>query len=332
MTGTGLPPANRLRRAAVARGRSGPRRTSAALIAATALLVLAGCSSSGSAGGQLPARPAGSAAATSPAAGSTSGPTSAPSGQVPVPAHTVVVMLENHAYSQIIGNPAAPYLNELASHGALFTHSYAITHPSEPNYLALFSGSTHGVTADSCPVELSGPNLAADLIAAGKTFGGYAEDLPATGSQVCSAGEYARKHVPWADFRDVPGSVSMSFSRFPAADPARLPTVSFVIPNLCDDMHDCSVAAGDTWLRAHLSGYARWAMTHDSLLIVTWDEDDGSQVNQIPTIFTGQLVKPGRYAERITHYSVLATIEAAYGLPRDGNAAAVAPITNIWQR
>ena len=77
-------------------------------------------------------------------------------------------MMENHAYSEVIGNAAAPYLNQLARQGAVFTHSYAITHPSEPNYLALFSGSTHGVTADSCPVELTAPNLAADLIAAWK--------------------------------------------------------------------------------------------------------------------------------------------------------------------
>jgi acid phosphatase len=286
-----------------------------------AMLLAAGCASSGSPGAQVP--PVSSAPAPATA--------SAQPSRVPVPAHTVVVMMENHAYSEVIGNPAAPFLNQLAREAAVFTHSYAITHPSEPNYLALFSGSTHGVIDDSCPVELSAPNLAADLIAAGKTFGGYAEDLPGTGSQVCSAAEYARKHVPWADFRNVPRSVSMPFSSFPATDFARLPTVSFVIPNLCHDMHDCSVATGDAWLRTHLSGYAAWAMTHDSLLIITWDEDDGSQSDQIPTIFAGQQVRPGRYAERITHYSVLAALEAAYGLPRDGNAATSTPIAAIWR-
>ena len=98
-----------------------------------------------------------------------------------------------------------------------------------------------------------------------------------------------------------------------------------MIPNLCHDMHDCSVATGDAWLRAHIGGYAGWAMRHDSLLIVTWDEDDGSQGNHIATIFAGQMVRPGRYAEPVTHYSVLATIEAAYALPRDGQAAAATP-------
>jgi len=310
-----------------------------AAVAAGIIIVLlaTGCASASKSLGQSPPGSAGSAtsaigSAATGVPGSGTATASAQAGRVPRPLHTVVVMMENHAYSEVIGNPAAPFLNQLARQGAVFTHSYAITHPSEPNYLALFSGSTHGVTDDSCPVELTAPNLAADLIAAGKTFAGYAEDLPATGSQVCSAGEYARKHVPWADFRNVPGSVSVPFSRFPAADLARLPTVSFVIPNLCNDMHDCSVATGDSWLRTHLSAYARWAMTHDSLLIITWDEDDGSQSNQIPTIFAGQLVLPSRYAERITHYSVLATLEAAYGLPRDGSAAAATPITNIWRR
>jgi len=239
--------------------------------------------------------------------------------------------MENHSYADIVGDPAAPFINELARRGALFTRSYAITHPSEPNYLALFSGSTQGVADDGCPYRFSAPNLAADLIKAGKSFAGYAEDLPGSGSPACSAGEYARKHVPWIDFSNVPSSVSLPFTSFPAAAFARLPAVSFVIPDLCHDMHDCSIATGDTWLRAHIGGYADWAMSHDSLLILTWDEDDGSQANHIVTIFAGQPVRPGSYAEPITHYSVLATIEAAYALPRDGQAATATPITDIWR-
>ena len=106
--------------------------------------------------------------------------------------------------------------------------------------------------------------------------------------------------------------------RVPATAFARLPAVSFVIPNLCHDMHDCSVAVGDTWLRHKVGGYAGWAMTHDSLLILTWDEDDSSQGNHITTISAGQAVRPGSCADPITHYTVLATIEAAHRLPRDG--------------
>ena len=102
------------------------------------------------------------------------------------PAHTVIVMMENLSYGEVIGNRSAPFLNGLARRGALFTNSHAVAHPSEPNYLALFSGSTHGVTDDSCPLRFTGPNLASELIAAGHTFAGYAEGLPGTGSPVCS--------------------------------------------------------------------------------------------------------------------------------------------------
>ena len=314
--------------------RSSRRASLASSAALVALVALAGCAGVGPVSSQ--ARPS---AVTPTEASQPSGggaPPSAPSGATPAvvlrPVHTVVVVMENHSYADIIGNSAAPFINQLARSGALFTRSYAVTHPSEPNYLALFSGSTQAVPDDSCPHTFTAPNLAADLIAAGMSFGGYSEDLPAAGSPLCTQGNYARKHVPWTDFSNVPGSVSKPFTSWPASDFAQLPTVSYVIPNLCNDMHDCSVATGDAWLRAHIGAYANWAMSHDSLLIITWDEDDGSTDNQIPTIFSGQLVSPGQYSQSITHYSVLATIEAAYGLPRGGQAATARPITNVWTR
>ena len=258
-------------------------------------------------------------------------PASAGSPNLAPPAHTVVVVMENHAYSQVIGSHDAPFINALARQGALFTSSYAIGHPSEPNYLALFSGSTQGVTDDSCPHRFTAPNLGSELIAAHLTFAGYSENLPVAGSGVCDAGGYARRHVPWTNFANVPASASQPFSRFPAGSYGRLPTVSFVIPNVCHDMHDCSVAAGDTWLRAHIGGYATWARTHDSLLILTWDEDDDSSGNHIPTIFVGQMVRPGSYGFRITHYSVLRTIEQIYHLRPDAHAASASMITGIWR-
>lgn len=250
---------------------------------------------------------------------------------VPRPRHTVVVVLENRPYGAIIGAPGARYLNSLARNGALFTASYGVAHPSEPNYLALLSGSTQGVISDQCPISLHAPNLASDLTAAGDSFAGYSEGLPAPGSLVCQSGEYARKHVPWTDFSNVPRAANQPFSRFAAGGYASLPTVSFVIPDLCHDMHDCSVATGDAWLRANLHGYVSWAMTHDSLLIVTWDEDDSLHSNHIATIFVGQQVKPGRYRVPIDHYNVLRTIEQAYGLPHRGQAATHYPVTSIWR-
>src|SRR5256885_10044214 len=113
------------------------------------------------------------------AAGSARSATAPParSGAVPAPAHIVVAVMENHGYADVIGNPQAPFINSLASRGALFTRSYAVSHPSEPNYLALFSGSSHGVTSDQCPLSFAAPNLATGLIAAHRTFAGYSEWL-----------------------------------------------------------------------------------------------------------------------------------------------------------
>jgi acid phosphatase len=104
-----------------------------------------------------------------------------------------------------------------------------------------------------------------------------------------------------------------------------------VIPNLCHDMHNCSTATGNAWVQAHIGPYANWAMTHHSLLIVDFDENDGSPGNQIATIFYGATVRPGRYGEPITHYSVLRTIENLYGVRPLGQAASATPITNVWR-
>ncbi|ORW19593.1 alkaline phosphatase family protein [Mycobacterium palustre] len=250
---------------------------------------------------------------------------------LPRPAHVVIVIEENRSASHIIGNKATPFINALAANGANMAQSFAETHPSEPNYLALFAGSTLGVTTDACPVDGGAtPNLASELLAAGYTFAGYAEGLPAVGSTACSAGKYARKHVPWANFTNVPPATSLPFSAFPMGNYASLPTVSFVIPNNDDNMHDGSIAQGDAWLSRELSGYANWAVANNSLLILTWDEDDGGPRNQIPTVIYGAHVQPGTYNERINHYSVLATLEQMYGLPKLGYAAGAAPIATIW--
>jgi phospholipase C len=254
----------------------------------------------------------------------------AASSRIPLPDHVVIVMEENHGYSEIIGNKDAPYINSLASAGALFTKSYAITHPSQPNYLELFSGSNQGVTDDSCPHTFSKKNEESELLAAALTFKGYSQGLPGKGSEVCTSGEYARKHVPWTNFTNDPANTNLPFTKFPT-DYARLPTVSWVIPDLLDDMHNGSISQGDTWLKKNLSDYVTWAQSYNSLLIVTWDEDDGSEGNHIATIFVGPMVAPGQYSEKIDHYNVLRTIEAMYGLKPLGNAAAVKPIKDVWQ-
>jgi len=256
----------------------------------------------------------------------------ASAGSLPAPAHIVIVLEENKPDSAVMGSKAAPYLNALANSGANMTQSFAETHPSEPNYLALFSGNTFGLTSDACPVNAgAAPNLASELLAAGYTFGGFSEDIPAVGSPVCSAGKYARKHVPWVNFTNVPAATSVPFSAFNSrTDYASLPTVSFVIPNLDNDMHDGTIAQADTWLFDNLSHYANWAVANNSLLIISFDEDDGGSKNQIPTVIYGGHVKPGSYSEPISHYNVLATIEEMYGLPKTGLAANAPAISDIW--
>jgi phosphatidylinositol-3-phosphatase len=250
---------------------------------------------------------------------------------LPRPAHIVIVMEENHSYADIIGSASAPYINALANEGALFTSSFAVTHPSQPNYLALFSGSTQGSTDDSCPLTFQGANLASELIAAGLTFTGYAEDLPDVGYTGCTSGSYARKHSPWVNFTTVPSSDNQPFSSFPSSfNYSQLPTVSFVIPNLNNDMHDGTIQQGDTWLKNTIDPYVQWAKSNNSLLIVTWDEDDSSQNNQIPTIFVGPMVKSGQYSETINHYTVLRTLEDMYGLTPLNNSANVSGISDCW--
>lgn len=249
---------------------------------------------------------------------------------LPLPAHIVIVMEENHSYSQIIKSPLAPYINSLAAEGASFTDSHAITHPSQPNYLALFSGSTQGVNSDACPQSFSVANLASEMIAANLTFTGYAEGLPSVGSEACNSGEYARKHAPWTDFTNIPSSANQPFTSFPS-NFSDLPAIAWVIPDLLDDMHTGTVQRADTWLKTHLQAYVTWAQSKNSLLIVTWDENNDAPGNQIPTIFVGPMVKRGEYAEDINHYNVLRTLEALYGLPYLGNSASVTTITDVWQ-
>ncbi|MEA5456676.1 alkaline phosphatase family protein [Sinomonas sp. JGH33] len=303
------------------------RGAAAVLVAGVVAGLLASCGSGGNATATSSAPPTPSASSTGSQA--SADPSSHASGSVPRPSHVVIVVEENHSTGNVIGNAAAPYINSLASQNAFFTDSAAVAHPSEPNYAALFSGSTQGLTDDSCPHTYVAGNLGAQLAAAGQTFAGYSESLPSVGFLGCTAGDYARKHAPWTNFPSVPASANLPFTAFPT-DYSTLPTVSIVVPNLANDMHNGSVHTGDTWLRDNLDAYAQWATTHNSLLIVTWDEDDDHSGNKIPTIFAGAHVKPGRYSEHIDHYRVLRTIEAAYGLEPLGHAAETQPITDVW--
>ena len=268
---------------------------------------------------------------------------------LPVYDHIVIVIAENKDYDQIIGSKTAPYINgALKQEGANLLKMYAEEHHSEGNYFWLFSGSNQGVGfGDAIPAHaVAADNLGAALLAADRSFKGYAEDLPAIGSTASESGAYTRKHAPWLSFSNLPNgttpatSSSLRFKDFPS-DYRELPTVAIVVPNLDHDMHDGSVRDGDKWLQKHIDGYYQWAKQHNSLLILTFDESEHGKKgltdpaapapedqNRVVTILAGAHIKPGDYQEGagVTHVNLLRTLEAMYKLAPSGaqqpNAAA----------
>ena len=310
--------------------------------------------------------------------------------QAPAYDHIVVVIEENHSFSQIIGNSAAPNINALAAIGANIvnastdpqgntTGSHAVRHPSQPNYLELYSGSNQGTIQDghpgtsseplSSPPPFTTPNLGAALRNAGFSFATYSQTLPSVGFDGDSNGPYQRKHNPVANWMNdlsptanqLPSTANQPFTTFQqiANSPggfANLPTVTFVVPDQTYDMHDGTIQQGDDWLKTNIiDTYLPWATTHNSLLIVTWDEDGNSTAsNQIATIFAGAKIKPGNYTETnlnannphvgsptdpgiqtptgtaMNHYNMLSTIEDVYGLTHIGGSMNRRPVSDIF--
>jgi len=257
---------------------------------------------------------------------------------LPVPDHILICILENKGYPQIIDSIAiAPYINALAhdTMSALFTQSYALEHPSQPNYLDLFSGSNQGVTTNNVPsAHFTTPNLARELLDAGKTFVTYAENLPYTGSDTIRSGFYERKHNPVTNWmgtgmNQVPDTCNQPFSNFPV-DYNLLPTVTYIVPDQANDMHNGTIAAGDAWVASHLDGYVQWAKTHHSLFILTFDEDNHNYNNRVVTIFNGPMVRAGQYQKYMNHYSLLRTIEDMYVLEHAGHSGSVESVKECW--
>jgi phosphatidylinositol-3-phosphatase len=242
-----------------------------------------------------------------------------------------LIVMENRDDQGIVGNAAAPYINaSLVPASALMTNSHAVAHPSQPNYLALFSGSTQEITGDSCPHTFSAANLGSAVIAAGKSFAGYSESMPSAGFTRCISSNrlYARKHNPWVNFSNVPATSNLVYDAFPKHPRS----VQFIIPNMCHDMHDCSTRTGDAWLKTHLPAILKWDDANDGLLILTWDEAEPDRGgNPIATLLAGPMIIPGRYSQHITHYDVLRTIEDIFGLSCTANACSANDLTGMWK-
>ena len=275
-------------------------------------------------------------------AGSSFTTTGTASNSVPAFSHIVVVIGENTSASSVFGSSSAPYINALAAAGAKFTNSFAIEHPSQPNYLDLYAGSNQGITDDSyITTKFTTANLGKELINAGKTYITYSEDLPSVGYDGATSGLYARKHNPAANWmgtgtNQIPIATNQPFTSFPT-NFSTLPGVSFVVPNQCSDGHNIcaplnnSVKQFDTWVQTKLDTYKQWCINNNSLLIVTYDEDDFTSTNKIATVFYGANVAVGTYSQTINHYNVLRTIEEAGRLTTHAGAAASAtPIGYCW--
>lgn len=233
--------------------------------------------------------------------------------------HVVWIMLENVGYS-IIGSPSAPYLNSLADQCGLATNDLAVSHPSLPNYIALTSGSTQGITDDGEPDThvLSAPSIFSQLNGDWRT---YAESMPSACDRVTS-GLYAARHNPAVYY--VPISASCKRDDLPLARPMNLAAAfTMIVPNICDDMHSCPVRTGDEWLRRYVPTIIQSPQYQSGslALFITFDENDSQATNRVPTIVVAPSVPHGqRVAVALTHYSLLRTTETLLKVPLLGGA------------
>jgi phosphatidylinositol-3-phosphatase len=277
---------------------------------------------------RLPSRPPAQAAARSRPA-TTASPAPPPAvatspSQVPTEyGHVVVIVLENHSFSSVIGSSQAPYLNGLAGQWSLATGYSGVSHPSLPNYLALVGGDTFGVTSDCTDCFVSAPSLPDRLEAAGRTWKAYMEGMPEP-CFVGSSGLYAQKHDPFVYFDDIRTEAARCDRIVPysslAGDfssAATAPDFAFISPNLCNDGHDCALSVTDAWLGREVPALlASSAFSGSpSLLVITFDEGEGGE-DRVATVLVGSGVKRGyRSATAYDHYSLLRTVETLWQLP-----------------
>ena len=271
-----------------------------------------------------------------------------PAGAVPAFSHVVVIVMENKDCGDVIGNDQAPFLNALARRYALATNYFGITHPSLPNYLSLTGGSTFGITQDCTDCVVHATNLVDQLERAGVSWKAYMEGLPRPCFNGATAGRYAKKHDPFVYYSDVVGSPARCSRVVPLSQLAidlqrsRLPKFAWITPDLCHDMHDCGVAAGDRFLAGVVPGLLR-ALGPRGVLFVTWDEGESDSARgccekatggRVATVVAGQPVRRGiEVAIPYDHYSLLRTIEDAWHLPelRNAGCSCTRPLSAVFK-
>lgn len=245
----------------------------------------------------------------------------------PLFSKVVVIVLENTEFDDIIGNPDAPFFNQLASQYGLATNYFAITNPSLPNYLGIFGGDTFGITEDCEDLSICNrpepfpSNLADQTEASGRTWVAYMEDMPEP-CYIGSSYPYAQKHNPFT-YSDTIRLSPERCANIQPYDPAGpLADFTWITPNLCNDMHDCPISTGDVWLQnivPSILAQPEFQAGGSGVLFITFDE--GSTQNRVATLVIGPLVQPG-YQSSVSqnHYSLLRTIEESWGLPLLGHA------------
>src|SRR3989442_3387399 len=262
-------------------------------------------------------------------------PTPTPTPALPTFSHVFVIVMENEESSSLIGNSAAPYINVLANSYGLATQYYAISHPSLPNYLAMTAGSPLGITSDCTTCCVGATNLADQIEASGRSWKAYMEGMPSA----CFVGDaqpYMQKHDPWIYYNDIRTNAArcsahvVPFTQL-GADLASgsVPNYVWITPNMCNDMHDCSIATGDSWLSSQVpASLNAAAYRNGGALFITWDEGStnaGCCTNaaggRVATLVISPLGRTGfQSTVPETHYSLLRTIEDSWNLPRLGGA------------
>jgi phospholipase C len=270
--------------------------------------------------------------------------------KIPVFDHIVVIMFENRDFQQVIGNPELPTFNQLANQNVQLTNYYAVTHPSLPNYIALIGGDTFGITTDCTDCFINQPSLPDLIEASGRTWRTYQEDLPSP-CFVGNSGRYAQKHDPFIYFdpiRNNPDRCKHDIVSLKELEQDlttnQLPNYAFIMPNLCNSAHDCSLTVADHWLGQMIQKLlASQALGQNYFIFITFDESDADSSSccglpakaggRVPAILISPQAKSGYKDETpLSHYSFLKTIMISWGLPELGFTAksTTQAITDPW--
>jgi len=273
-------------------------------------------------------------------------PTPIGSGTLPNFSHVFLIVMENEESTGIMGNSVAVYINALAGGHGLATEYFAVSHPSLPNYLALTAGSTFGIASDCTGCYVNATNIADQVESSGRSWKAYMESMPST----CYAGDaypYMQKHNPFIYYNDIRTNAArcaehvVPFTQLSTdLTNGTVPNLAWITPNMCNDMHDCSIATGDAWLAKVVPGIlASSAYLNGGALFITWDEGSsgagccgnaaGGQVATLVIASNGVAGVRSTISE--THYSLLRTIEDAWGLSPLGQASNAAAMREYFR-